>query len=95
MVYPNNDFDDDVVQPQSLTETTKEKLRQYIARLENLESEKAEVQEQIKDVKADAKALGFDVKAINGVIKWRKIDRKKRDEEQLMLDLYLHAVGEI
>ena len=95
MAYPNNDFDDDVVMPQSLTETTKEKLRQYIARLENLESEKAEVQEQIKDVKADAKALGFDVKAINGVIKWRKIDRKKRDEEQLMLDLYLSAVGEI
>ena len=95
MVYPNNDFDDDVVMPQSLTETTKEKLRQYIARLENLETEKAEVQEQIKDVKAGAKALGFDVKAINGVIKWRKIDRKKRDEEQLMLDLYLSAVGEI
>ena len=95
MAYPNNDFDDDVVMPQSLTETTKEKLRQYIARLENLESEKAEVQEQIKDVKGDAKALGFDVKAINGVIKWRKIDRKKRDEDQLMLDLYLHAVGEI
>ena len=95
MVYPNNDFDDGVVIPQSLTETTKEKLRQYIARLENLESEKSEVQERIKEVKGDAKALGFDVKAINGVIKWRKIDRKKRDEEQLMLDLYLHAVGEI
>ena len=93
MVYPNNDFDDDVVQPQSLTETTKEKLRQYIARLENLESEKLEVQERIKEVKGDAKALGFNIKAINGVIKWRKIDRKTREEQQMMFDLYIEAVG--
>jgi uncharacterized protein (UPF0335 family) len=96
MTYPNNEFDNaDIVVPQSLTETTKEKLRLYIQRLETLEAEKSEVQDQIKDVKADAKALGFDVRAINGVIKYRKIDRKTQSERQMMLDLYLNAVGEI
>lgn len=96
MPYPNNDFQDvELVQPQALTETSKDKLRFYVQRIETLEAEKKEIQDQIKEVKADAKALGFDVRAINGVVKIRKIDRAKREEQQMMLDLYLHAMGEI
>ncbi len=90
------DFEsDDIVAPQALTETTKDKLRSYVARLENLEAEKQEVADQIKDVYADAKALGFDTKALRKVITLRKKDQKKRQEEEMMLDLYLHALGEI
>lgn len=96
MTYPSNEFNDsDLVAPQALTETTKEKLRAYITRIENLEQEKAEIADQIKEIKADAKALGFDIKAIGGVVKYRKKDPKKRQEEQMMLDLYLHTMGEI
>ena len=95
-MYPSNQFDeDDVVAPQALTETTKDKLRAYVKRLENLEAEKQEVADQIKDVYADAKALGFDTKALRKVITLRKKDQKKRQEEEMMLDLYLHALGEI
>lgn len=96
--YPKNhmDFeDDDIVAPQALTETTKDKLRSYVTRLENLESEKQEVADQIKDVYADAKALGFDTKALRSVIRLRKQDQKKRQEFEMQLDLYLHALGEI
>lgn len=90
------DFDtDDVIAPQALTETTKDKLRAYVARLENLDAEKAEVEAQIKDVYADAKALGFDTKALRVVIARRKKDQKTLQEEEMMLDLYLHALGEI
>lgn len=90
------DFEaDDIVAPQALTETTKDKLRSYVARLENLEAEKQEVADQIKDVYADAKALGFDTKALRKVISLRKKDQKQRQEEEMMLDLYLHALGEI
>jgi uncharacterized protein (UPF0335 family) len=93
MPYPNNE--PELVQPQALTETTKDKLRAYVTRIETLEAEKTEINDQIKEVKADAKALGFDVKAINGVVKFRKIDPRKRQEDEMQLDLYLHAMGEI
>lgn len=90
------DFDDnDIVAPQALTETSKDKLRSYVTRIENLEAEKSEVADQLKDVYADAKALGFDTKALRKVVSIRKKDQKKRQEEEMMLDLYLHALGEI
>lgn len=85
----------DIVAPQALTETTKDKLCSYVKRIENLEEEKTEIAEQIKDVYGDAKALGFDTNAIRKVIALRKKDQKKRQEEEMMLDLYLHALGEI
>lgn len=90
------DFEsNDIVAPQALTETSKDKLRSYVTRIENLEAEKTEVADQLKDVYADAKALGFDTKALRKVVSLRKKDQKKRQEEEMMLDLYLHALGEI
>ncbi len=85
----------DIVAPQALTETSKDKLRSYVTRIENLEAEKTEIADQLKDVYADAKALGFDTKALRKVVSLRKKDQKKRQEEEMMLDLYLHALGEI
>jgi uncharacterized protein (UPF0335 family) len=78
----------------SLTNASREKLRQTVSKIERLEEEKAEVAEQIKEIYAEAKALGFDVKAIRQVIRLRKIDRAERDEMELILDTYLRAVGE-
>lgn len=70
-------------------------LRSIIERIERLEVEKAEVAEQIKEVYAESKGNGFDVKAIRKVVKLRKIDRAKRQEEEAILDMYLGALGEI
>lgn len=78
-----------------LTEVTKEKLRQTIDRIERLEEEKREIAEQVKDVYAEAKAFGFDTKALREVIRIRKLDRAEREEQEMVLDTYLAALGEI
>lgn len=79
----------------ALNETTREKLRQTVERVERLEEEKKEVAEQIKEVFAEAKAFGFDTKALRQVVRLRKIDRAEREEQEMLLDVYLQAVGEI
>ena len=83
------------VAPQSLTEAAKEKLRQMVARIEKLEEEKKSVAEDIKESYAEAKTMGYDTKALRKVISLRKMERKDREELEMMLDLYLHALGEI
>ena len=70
-------------------------LRSFIERTERLGEERAEVAEQIKEVMAEAKASGFDTKTIKRIIRLRKMDKAKRDEEEALLDLYLSALGEI
>jgi uncharacterized protein (UPF0335 family) len=70
-------------------------LRLLIERIERLEQEKSEVMEQIKEVFAEAKGSGFDVKILRKVVRLRKQDRAKRQEEEAILDLYLSAIGEI
>lgn len=72
---------------------TAEQLRSYIERVERLESEKAEVAEQIKEVMAEAKANGFDTKIMRQVLKLRKMDAQDRAERESSLDLYLRALG--
>ena len=79
----------------SMDPTTRDKLRQTIERIERLEIEKKEVADQIKDVFAEAKAFGFDVKAIREILKLRKVDPEKREEAELVLGTYLAALGEI
>ena len=80
--------------PDVLNATAQGQLKSIIERIERLEQEKAEIAEQIKEVKAEAKGNGFDVKIINKVIRIRKQDRAKRQEEEAILDLYLSAIGE-
>ncbi|NBC21446.1 MAG: DUF2312 domain-containing protein [Alphaproteobacteria bacterium] len=79
----------------SLSESAREKLKQTIERIERLEEEKKEIAEQIKEVYAEAKALGFDTKALRQVVRIRKKDRQEREEEEMVLDTYLAALGEI
>jgi len=78
-----------------LNSTAQGQLKSIVERVERLEQEKAEVAEQIKEVFAEAKGNGFDVKTLRKVVRIRKMDRAKRQEEEAILDLYLSAIGEI
>jgi len=79
----------------TINETTREKLRQTVAKIERLEEEKREVAEAIKDVYGEAKAFGFDTKALRQVIRLRRIERAEREEQDMILETYLVALGEI
>ncbi len=68
-------------------------LRAFVERIERLEEEKKALADDIKDVYAEAKGNGFDVKVIRKVVSIRKQDRDKRIEEETILDLYLAALG--
>jgi uncharacterized protein (UPF0335 family) len=81
--------------PQSLTQTAREKLRQMVARIEKLEEEKKSIADDIKESYAEAKTLGFDSKVLRMVVRIRKQDRQEREEQEMVLDLYMHALGEI
>ena len=70
-----------------------ERLKSFIERVERLEEEKAELAEDIKEVMAEAKAVGFDVKTIRKIIRLRKMDTEKRREEDELLELYKAAIG--
>ena len=63
--------------------------------IEALPEDKAAVMSDLKDVYAEAKGNGFDVKTLRKVVRIRKQDRAKRQEEEAILDLYLSAIGEI
>lgn len=78
-----------------LNQAAQGQLKSIIERIERLEQEKSEIAEQIKEVFAEAKGNGFDVKVLRKVVHIRKQDRAKRLEEEAILDLYLSAIGEI
>ena len=69
-------------------------LRALIERIERLEEEKKTIADDIKEVYAEAKGNGYDVKVLRKVIALRKRDLDERKEEEAILDLYLQAVGE-
>ena len=68
------------------------KIRAFVERIENLDSELQELNEQKKEVFAEAKGEGFDVKILKEIIKLRKQDQEERDERESMLDLYMRAM---
>lgn len=68
-------------------------LRALVERIERLEEEKKTISDDIKDVYAEAKATGFDTKALRTIIRLRKKDKAEREEEEAMLDLYKAALG--
>ncbi len=69
-------------------------LKAIVERIERLEEDKAAVTADLKEVFAEAKGNGFDTKTLRKVVRWRKQDRAKRQEEEALLDLYLSAIGE-
>ncbi len=70
-----------------------DQLRLFIERIERLEEEKKGIADDIRDVFAEAKGQGFDTKVMRQVIRLRKRDVAERQEEEALLDLYLHALG--
>ena len=68
-------------------------LRAFVERIERLEEEKRTIADDIKDVYAEAKGSGFDVKIMRKVVSLRRQDVNKRKEEEEILDIYLSALG--
>ena len=71
-----------------------DQLKSIVQRIERLEEEKKTIADDIKEVYAEAKGNGYDVKVLRKVVALRKRDLEERKEEEAILDLYLQAVGE-
>lgn len=87
--------DTDGAAAEHLTKAAKEKLKQTVMKIEKLEEERKEVAEQIRDVYAEAKSMGYDVKALRSLIRIRKMDRQEREEAQAILETYMLATGDL
>jgi len=68
-------------------------LRQFIEKVERLEEEKAELMDTIREVFAEAKGNGFDIKIMKQVLKMRKMKQEDLMEQEELLTLYLQALG--
>ena len=75
------------------TDETKKRLLSFFDRVERLEAEKAALSEDIKEIYAEAKSAGFEVKIMRRIMKLRKMDIEKRSEEAELLSLYMAAIG--
>lgn len=72
---------------------TANELRQLIERVERLSEEMTGIRDDIKDVYSEAKARGFDVKAMRRLVKLRKIESNKRQEQSAIVETYAAALG--
>jgi uncharacterized protein (UPF0335 family) len=75
------------------TRFAKDQLKAIIERIERLEEEKKTISDDIRDVYAEAKGNGFDVKALRTIIRMRKQDANERAEQETILETYLQALG--
>jgi len=69
-----------------------ERLRSLVERVEHLEEEKKALSSDIKDIFAEAKSAGFDVKIMREIIRLRRMNAADRDEREYLLDLYKKAI---
>jgi uncharacterized protein (UPF0335 family) len=84
---------DDASSIDTLNTTAQGKLKSLIERIERLEEDKAAVANDLKEVYGEAKGEGFDVKIVRKVVRLRKQDSAKRQEEEALIDLYISAIG--
>lgn len=68
-------------------------LRLFIEKVERLEEEKSELMENLREVFAEAKSVGFDVKIMKQIIKLRKMKKEDLVEQEELLDIYKAALG--
>lgn len=68
-------------------------IRSIVERIERLTEEKNALAEDIREVYAEAKANGYDTRALRQIIRLRAQDKAERQEQEAILDLYLHALG--
>ena len=71
----------------------KDQLKAFVERIERLEEEKKTTSDDIRDVYAEAKGNGYDVKALRTIVRLRKQDVDERKEEEAVLETYMHALG--
>ncbi len=70
-----------------------DRLRSFVERIERLEEEKAGIQDDIKDIYAEAKGTGFDTKVMRQIIRIRRMDKEDRQEMDSLMELYKAALG--
>jgi uncharacterized protein (UPF0335 family) len=70
-----------------------DELNLLFERIENMEAQKKEIAEDIKDVFAEGKSRGYDVKIMKQVLRLRAMDGDKRQEERYLVDAYASAIG--
>jgi len=75
------------------TRFAKDQLKAFIERIERLEEEKKTLSDDIRDVYVEIKSQSFDVKAIRTIIRMRKQDPNDRQEQETILETYMHALG--
>jgi uncharacterized protein (UPF0335 family) len=77
----------------AVTKFSKDQLRSVIERIERMEEEKKVIAEDIRDIYAEAKGNGYDVKALRAIVRMRKQDPNERAEAETVLETYMHALG--
>jgi uncharacterized protein (UPF0335 family) len=71
-----------------------DRIRSFIERIEQIETELKELTEAKKEIFSEAKGEGFDVKILKEILKLRKQDQEERDEHETLLDVYMRAMDE-
>ncbi len=72
---------------------SKDQIRSIIERVERMEEEKKTISDDIRDIYAEAKGGGYDVKALRTIVRLRKQDANERQEAETILETYMHALG--
>lgn len=83
------------VEDRPATSFAKEQLRAIVERIERLEEEKKTLSDDVRDVYVEAKGNGYDVKALKTIVRLRKQDTHEREEQEAILETYMHAMGMI
>ena len=77
----------------TLQASSQKQLRQLVEQIERLEEEKKQLASDVRDKYLEAKAVGFDVKALRQIVRLRKKSQEERQEEESILEVYMHALG--
>lgn len=77
----------------TLQASAQKQLRQFVEQIERLEEEKKQLASDIRDKFTEAKAVGFDTKALRKIVSLRKKSQEERQEEESILEVYMHALG--
>lgn len=86
-------FEDEGAAEKATTAFARDQLKAVIERIERLEEEKKATSDDIRDVYAEAKGNGFDVKALRTIVRMRKQDANEREEQETILETYMQALG--
>ena len=81
------------LQEEPATKFAKDQLKAIVERIERLEEEKKTISDDIRDVYAEAKGNGYDVKALRTIVRLRKQDANERAEQETILETYMQALG--